>query len=86
VVRARQGDSAAAQAALTRAVGLDPTHWGVSLTRADLLGRTSAKAAIDELLRLRSVNPKFSLGQAKAIAGRFTQDPSELARLSAGWK
>jgi hypothetical protein len=83
-VLAARGNRAGAEDMLVKAVALDPTHLGIGAARAEFTARTQGPpAAIEELKRLRQVNPGWPAAAAIAQARRWTKDPALLQALAA---
>jgi hypothetical protein len=60
----------------------DPTHVGVGIAHAQVLAWTGdTPAAVEELARLRTINPAWSQASARELASSWTQDPSILANI-----
>jgi hypothetical protein len=77
-----RGDRAAARRDLDLAIELDPTHLHVGLVRAAALAHSGdAAAAISELKRLRSMNPRWSTQEALFHARQWTSDSKLLDSL-----
>jgi predicted Zn-dependent protease len=71
-----------ARAEMRTATSLDPTHMGVGLAYAQLLAWSGETAgAIQELARLRRINPAWTRQSALDLAASWTRDPALLANV-----
>jgi tetratricopeptide (TPR) repeat protein len=79
-----RGRVAEARAAFDRAVAFDPTHLALGRARADFLAATAGPAAgVEELRRVRRLNPRWPLAEAREDLFRWSPDPRLLERLEA---
>ena len=82
-VRSFRGDPAGARAEMEAAIRLDPTHLDVVLAAAELRARQGdVGGAIAALGTLKGAHPGWSGARARAVASRWTSDPSKLAPLA----
>ncbi len=76
------GDTAGARVEMRQASRFDPTHVGVGIAHAQVLAWTGdTQAAVEELARLRRINPAWSQASARELASSWTQNPSILANI-----
>jgi hypothetical protein len=78
----RSGHLEGAAQSLDRGALLDPTNLQVGVAKADFEARVvGASRGIDELVRLRHLNPDWGSEAALQVARRWTADPKLLAPL-----
>jgi predicted Zn-dependent protease len=76
------GEAAEAKADMLQATQMDPTHLGIGIAYAQLLAWSgNTTAAIQEVSRLRRLNPVWSRESARELASSWTQDPQVLANI-----
>lgn len=81
-VKYYQGDVTEAKEQMKEGVRLDPTHMGIGLAYAQVLAWSGETVrAVEELARLRRINPSWPRANARDLAASWTQDASILANI-----
>jgi tetratricopeptide (TPR) repeat protein len=76
------GQTAEGRAELLEASRLDPTHMGVGIAYAQVLAWSGdTPAALQEVTRLRTINPGWSRASAQDLASSWTQNPVALSNI-----
>lgn len=74
------GQMQEARADLLVASRLDPTHMGVGISHAQIVAWSGdTRAAIEEVARLRRINPSWSQASARELVSSWTRDASLLS-------
>lgn len=83
LVSDRRGELAAARTAADRAITYDPTHTGIGIARARLLGRHGEHAAaLDQLRASMAFSQEFRWPEALGQALQITREATLLLRLA----
>ncbi len=81
-VKYYQGNIGEAKQEMKEAARLDPTHMGIGLAYAQVLAWSGETVrAVEELARLRRMNPSWPRANARDLAASWTQDASILANI-----
>ena len=76
------GETEAARAELSLASKLDPTHMGVGIAYAQVLAWSGdTLGGVEEIKRLRRINPAWSRVSATDLASSWTKDPAVLLNI-----